>query len=70
MLYAIGEEVLFLLSFSDDTAADACFGLGMLLLVFTGTAAIILHFSRMTYIPLGFIGAKYKSKISTSSLSE
>jgi len=54
-----GEDVLRNLSFS-ESIYKAVFGLGMVLLGFTVSAFYLLDRSKVTYIPLNFMGAKYK----------
>jgi hypothetical protein len=55
-----GEDVLSNLSFH-ESIYEAVFGLGMVLLGFTVSAFYLLDRSKVTYIPLNYMGAKYKA---------
>jgi len=64
-----GDEVLVRLSFT-DTIEEACFGLGMVLLAITSLAILLLHYSKLTYVSLGWTGANYKSRAKSGISSE
>jgi len=57
-----GEQVLKRLKFGDDTIYDAVFGLSMVLIGFTVSAYLILDRSKISYMPLNFIGSKQASR--------
>jgi hypothetical protein len=44
-----------------ESIYEAVFGLGMVLLGFTVSAFYLLDRSKVTYIPLNYMGAKYKA---------
>ena len=48
------------LKFDGYTVAQACFGLGMVLLGFVVSAYVFLLLGRMTYTPLGHVGRKQR----------
>jgi hypothetical protein len=48
--------VLYNLSFRGDTIEYALFGLGMVLLGFTFSAIVSLHYSRLTFVGIGHVG--------------
>ena len=64
-----GDEVLVRLSFT-DTIEEACFGLGMVLLAITSLAILLLHYSKLTYVSLGWTGANYKSRAKSGISSD